>query len=70
MPDIPKEPLKPDLKVQRFQLVKTDVATGEVFEVLEGGDGKPTVATLRKPGQPPESYADVPHRPKETDCEL
>ena len=63
MPDIPEEPLKPELKVTRFELVKTDAATGEVFEVLEGGDGKPTVATFRRPGQPPGSYADVPYQP-------
>lgn len=44
----------------RFQLVKRDAVTGEVFEVIEGGEDEPTVVTFRRPGQPPESYAPQP----------
>lgn len=57
------EPLVPEAEVTRWRLVKTDVETGKVFEIVEGGKDRETVATFRRPGQPPESYAEVPYRP-------
>jgi len=48
---------KIDAKVRRFRLTKRS-ATGEVFEVLEGGDDRPTRVLYRKDGiAPAESYA-------------
>lgn len=43
-------------KVESWRLEKRDAASGEIFEIIEGGDGKPTRATHVAPGQPPESY--------------
>jgi hypothetical protein len=47
-----------DVKITRVVIEKRD-ANGEVFEVIEGGDGVPTKVTYRREGEPPESYADV-----------
>lgn len=45
-------------EVQQWRLEKTDDATGQVFEVIEGGLGQVTRVTYRQEGlAPPESYA-------------
>ncbi len=41
-----------------WRLEKRDAA-GEVFEVVEGGDDKETRVVFRRPGEPPESYAQI-----------
>ena len=46
-------------QVKSFKLEKRD-AQGGLFEVVEGGEGQQTRVTFRKPGQPPETYADLP----------
>lgn len=47
-----------DIDIAHWELVKTDEATGIVFEVLEGGKDIPTICTKRVLGlAPDESYA-------------
>lgn len=38
-----------------WRLEKRD-ADGNVFEIISGGEGKPTVVEVSKPGQPLSSY--------------
>lgn len=55
--------MKDDAKmaaVKRWTIEKRDAA-GELFEVVEGGDGIDTHVTFRRPGEPPESYASLPY---------
>lgn len=42
-------------RIKAWRLEKRD-ATGEVFEIVTGGEGKPTVVEMSKPGQPASSY--------------
>lgn len=51
--------------VETVTLEKRDAA-GAVFERVELREHGPSVVTFRRPGEPPESYAnDLPYEPEE-----
>jgi hypothetical protein len=55
-----KHGVVPGGQVKRFCSTKR-TAEGEAFEVLEGGDGRPTKVVHRQPGlAPATSYAPIP----------
>jgi hypothetical protein len=58
-PEPAEDQARVETRVKHFRIEKRDAATGELFEVVEGGDDEPTTVTYRRLGQPTESYADV-----------
>ncbi len=57
-----KDEVFPIFEVSSWKLVKKN-EDGNVFEILEGGDSKPTICTLRIEGRAPkESYSEFPFK--------
>jgi hypothetical protein len=53
-------------EMKRWRLEKRD-AGGEIFEIVEGGGGRAPRVVFRRPGEPAESYAKLPHEQPEED---
>lgn len=49
--------------IESYTLIKRDYK-GEIFEIVKGGGGKRDRVTFKRPGEPLESYTNLPCEPE------